>query len=238
MMPKFSVYDLKPKFQAVLRPMVKSLAGAGVTANQVTIAAVVLSVGGGALIALNPASRWPLACLPVILLVRMALNAFDGMLAREFGHKSRLGAVLNELGDVLSDVALYLPLALVPQLSQWAVTVFVLLAIVVEFTGVVAVQIGSERRYDGPMGKSDRAFWVGLLATLLAVGVLSPLLATGFVWCLAILSIPTVINRARRALVEHGESDLPCKIQSDNETQPDVSECKSCPSSNANPSKQ
>jgi len=32
-----SVYDLKPKFQTLLRPLCASLARAGVTANQVTI---------------------------------------------------------------------------------------------------------------------------------------------------------------------------------------------------------
>ena len=37
----------------------------------------------------------------------MAFNAIDGMLAREFGQKSRLGAYLNELTDVVSDAALY-----------------------------------------------------------------------------------------------------------------------------------
>jgi CDP-diacylglycerol--glycerol-3-phosphate 3-phosphatidyltransferase len=35
----------------------------------------------------------------------MALNAIDGMLAREHDMQSPLGAMLNELGDVLSDVA-------------------------------------------------------------------------------------------------------------------------------------
>jgi len=43
----------------------------------------------------------------------MALNAIDGMLAREFGQKSRLGACLNELCDVVSDATLYLPFAFV-----------------------------------------------------------------------------------------------------------------------------
>ena len=44
----------------------------------------------------------------------MAFNAIDGMLAREFGQKSRLGAYLNELTDVVSDAALYLPFAWLP----------------------------------------------------------------------------------------------------------------------------
>ncbi len=43
----------------------------------------------------------------------MAFNAIDGMLAREHNQQSKLGAFLNELTDVVSDAALYLPFALV-----------------------------------------------------------------------------------------------------------------------------
>ena len=50
---------------------------------------------------------------PVWLLARMALNAIDGMLAREFHQKSVLGGYLNEIGDVVSDAALYAPFAFV-----------------------------------------------------------------------------------------------------------------------------
>jgi CDP-diacylglycerol--glycerol-3-phosphate 3-phosphatidyltransferase len=215
-----SVYDLKPRFQASLRPVVERLADAGVTANQVTIAAVAGSAIGGGLIARYPNQWWPLALLPVILFLRMGLNAIDGMLAREFGQKSRLGAVLNELGDVFSDVVLYLPLALVAEIESWSIVMFVLSAVIVEFTGVVAVQIGSQRRYDGPMGKSDRAFWVGLLSTLLALGLLDAKWATICVWGLAVLAIPTVIKRARRALASGGEKDRPAANESPNEPEP------------------
>jgi CDP-diacylglycerol--glycerol-3-phosphate 3-phosphatidyltransferase len=136
----------------------------------------------------------------VILFLRMGLNAVDGMLAREFGQQSRLGAVLNELGDVFSDAVLYLPLALAPAIAPWSMVIFVLSAVMVEFTGVVAVQVGSVRRYEGPMGKSDRAFWIGLLSTLLALDGLDEKWATIYVAGLVALSVPTVINRARRAL--------------------------------------
>ena len=197
-----SVYDLKPRFQALLRPAVKRLDALGVTANQVTISAVVLSAVGGALIAYFPQERWPLALLPVILFIRMALNAVDGMLAREFNHKSRLGAVLNELGDVVSDAALYSPLAVISSIDQWAIIIFVILAVVVEMTGVVAIQIGSDRRYDGPMGKSDRAFWIGLLAALLALGWINAPWTHYYTWILVFLSVCTVVNRARRALAD------------------------------------
>ena len=197
------------------------------TANQVTIAAVVLSVAGGASIAFAPDARWPLVLMPIILLLRMALNAVDGMLAREFGQKSRLGAMLNEIGDVVSDAALYLPLALIAGVNQWAFVAFVIAAVIVEFAGVAAIQIGASRRYDGPMGKSDRAFWVGLLAVLLATKLITPAWATYYAWGLAILSVLTVIRRTRRALAEdekklapnssEGIESEPCSVSNANQ---------------------
>ncbi|QDT02784.1 Inner membrane protein YnbA [Rubripirellula lacrimiformis] len=201
-----SIYDLKPRFQNLLRPCTAWLARHGVTANQVTIAAVILSAIGGGLIAAYPTRPWALLSTPVVLLVRMALNAVDGMLAREFGMKSRLGAVLNELGDVISDVVLYLPLALVPIVPAWAVVAFVLQAVIVEFAGVVAIQIGSPRGYQGPLGKSDRAFWMGAMATLLAFDILSPRLAMIALVLLTTLGLVTMVKRVSVALRNQQET--------------------------------
>ena len=39
-----SIYELKPRFQNLLRPLVRRLYSAGVTANEVTVAACVISV--------------------------------------------------------------------------------------------------------------------------------------------------------------------------------------------------
>ena len=195
-----SVYDLKPRFQAVLRPACRRLAAAGVTANQVTLAAVTLSAGAGAWIALAPTSPWPLLALPAALLARMALNAIDGMLAREFGMASPLGAILNELGDVVSDVLLYLPLGFHPSIPWWLVIAVVLLGILVEFAGVIAVQIGALRRYDGPFGKSDRAAAFGLLGLLLGLGTPAGSWIDVYLIVAIGLSVLTVLNRSRNAL--------------------------------------
>ena len=195
-----SIYDLKPAFQSLLRPIVGSLASFGVTANQVTVFAVVLSAAEGLYLAFAADPFWPLVLMPLVLLLRMALNAIDGMLAREFGQKSRLGAVLNELGDVVSDAVLYLPLAMLPAVDAVPIVLFVLLAMISEFAGVVGLQIAGGRRYDGPMGKSDRAFWVGLVAVLLAAGVL-PAAMVGYIgWVFVVFSILTVVHRVQRAL--------------------------------------
>ena len=195
-----SVYDLKPAFQRGLRPIARRLAAAGVSANHVTLAGVLLSAAAGLAVALWPQARWPLLVLPAALFVRLALNALDGMLAREHGLKSPLGAILNELGDVVSDAVLYLPLALVPGIAAGLVVAAVLLAVIAEMAGVVAVQIGAERRYDGPMGKSDRALAFGAVALALGLGIAPGIWLDGVLGIIVLLLCLTIWNRARRAL--------------------------------------
>jgi CDP-diacylglycerol---glycerol-3-phosphate 3-phosphatidyltransferase len=197
-----SIYQLKPYFQSVLRPLIHSLAAMGITANQVTVSAILLSLLSGMTIVVWSSQGWPLLLLPVVLLVRMALNAIDGLLAREYHMQSSLGAILNELGDVISDAALYLPFAWLPAVYAPLPVLIVLLAVIGEMMGVVGIQIGASRRYDGPLGKSDRALAFGLLGLLLGSGVLPGN------WCNVVLSILvllaawTIINRARGALLE------------------------------------
>ena len=151
-MKAMTIYDLKSRFQDLLRPGCRFLISKNVTANQVTIFAIIISIVGGIIVYSSSGNRLLLLALPIVLFIRMALNAIDGMLAREFSMESKLGAVLNEVGDVISDVFLYLPLALLAEFQPIFVVVFVVLAIIVEMAGIISVQIGSSRRYDGPMG--------------------------------------------------------------------------------------
>lgn len=197
-----TIYDLKPAFQNLLRPVCRGLANAGITANQVTVAALVISLLVGGFFAAFPTSAWAAYLIPVWLFLRMALNAIDGMLAREHDMQSDLGGLLNEIGDVVSDTALYLPFALVPGLSPELVIFVVVLSIFTEMAGVVAIQIGASRRYDGPMGKSDRAFVFGLLALLLGLGVEPGWWMNVALAVVALLTAWTVINRCRKALAE------------------------------------
>ncbi len=197
-----SIYALKPRFQALLRPLAAWLAQSGVTANQVTLAACAISVALGAFVTWQAPARWPFLLIPLWMFLRMAFNAIDGMLAREFGQKSSLGAYLNELTDVVSDTALYLPFAFVAPLDVWSVGTVMVLAVISEHAGVLGLMVGASRRYDGPMGKSDRAFvfgalglWVGLTATL-------PPFASWLVWAVAFFLVVTIVNRVRRGLAE------------------------------------
>ncbi|MBR1461311.1 CDP-alcohol phosphatidyltransferase family protein, partial [bacterium] len=103
-----SVYQLKSKFSDVLRPICNSMASHGITANMVTISAFVLSVITGVIIYLFlPKYSFVYWVLPVSLFIRMALNNIDGVIAREHNQKSNIGAIYNELGDILSDIVIY-----------------------------------------------------------------------------------------------------------------------------------
>lgn len=195
-----TLYALKPRFQGALRPVARWLAALGVTANQVTVTAVLLSIATGMAVAwwsTNPTIFW---LLPPVLFVRMALNALDGMLAREFGQASKLGASLNELADVISDMALILPFAFVAPFGVWAVVAFAIAAILSEFAGVLNQATGGIRTYNGPFGKSDRALALALLAAAIAAGIFLP---AGYVWLfpvMALLALITMANRLRSGL--------------------------------------
>ncbi|HEX2890163.1 CDP-alcohol phosphatidyltransferase family protein [Vineibacter terrae] len=197
-----TLYDLKPRFQALLRPLAGALARAGVTANQVTLAAAAGSVGIGIIVAACAPARWPFLLLPAWLFLRMALNALDGMLAREFNQKSPLGAYLNELCDVISDAALYLPVAAMAPFTAAGAALVVFLATLSELAGVLGVMVGATRRYDGPMGKSDRAFVFGALGLWIGIGGDLPGWLAWLLPLVAALIALNIVNRVRRGLAE------------------------------------
>lgn len=166
-----SVYKLKPKFQQLLTPILLFLNKKKITANQITISSILLSVIIGVLFWNADVSDWFFLSLPIGLLIRMALNALDGMMARKFNQTSKLGEVLNEVGDIISDVIIFFPLLKFQPESLYLIIVFIILSIINEFAGLIGKAVGKERRYDGPMGKSDRALILGLYGLVIFFGV-------------------------------------------------------------------
>ncbi len=157
-----SVYKLKPKFQQLLTPVLLFLHRNNITANQITVSSIMLSAVIAVLFWNSDSSKWFFLSLPIGLLIRMALNALDGMMARRFNQTSKLGEILNEVGDIVSDVIIFFPLLKFQSESLYLVVIFIVLSIINEFAGLMGKIVGKERRYDGPMGKSDRAFILGL----------------------------------------------------------------------------
>ena len=195
-----SIYALKPKFQNLLRPLVRKLFARGVTANQVTVFACAISILLGITLTFCADNAPLFMLLPLWFFLRMALNAMDGMLAREFGQKSALGGYLNETTDVIADAALYLPFAFVAPFGALSVGVFIYLAALSEFCGVLGAVHGNGRRYDGPLGKSDRAFVIGALALWYALAGQLPAWMLWLMWGLVALLVATCVQRVRLGL--------------------------------------
>ena len=194
-----SVYQLKSQFQDQLRPVSNELVRLGVTANQVTVSAIVLSAGTAYLIATSEQYQkkqkvWWI--LPLSLFARMALNALDGMMAREHGQSSRIGAVLNEVGDIISDSLFIASLSpALHALFSEALTIDIAdfnykhpnsayslssphshlylingLSILTELIAILSNTLTSQRANHGPLGKSDRALELGVIGALVALG--------------------------------------------------------------------
>lgn len=194
-----TLYDIKPKFQNFLRPLVVRLHAQGITANQITLFAMLTSVLLGALLMCFPEPRF-FIILPFFLFFRMALNAIDGMLAREFNQQSTLGAVLNEVGDIISDAVLYLAFAFVTGIFPWLVVLAVLLSWLSEYCGVLCQTLNGIRSYRGPLGKSDRAFIFGALGLAMALWPQYTGYANVLFAIAALLLCWTSINRCRCAM--------------------------------------
>ena len=199
-----SIYDLKPKFQNLLRPLVIKLEQRGVTANQVTLTACTISVILGLILTALSGYHWLFILIPIWLFVRMALNAIDGMLAREFNQKSRLGGYLNEITDVVSDAALYLPFAFISPFDALQIGLIIWLSALTEFCGVLGQVQGKTRRYDGPLGKSDRAFLFGVLGLVYVFVPVLPDFLYWLIWIAIILLIATCVKRVKFGLAEVG----------------------------------
>jgi CDP-diacylglycerol--glycerol-3-phosphate 3-phosphatidyltransferase len=202
-----SVYSLKPGFLKLLRPMARMLISMGVTANAITLFAAALSAFAGLFLILERNSPHWFLILPVVFFLRMALNALDGLMAREFNQRTALGAYLNELADVFSDAFLMLPFAYVTGADILWIAIAIVLATISEMAGAVGPMAGASRRYDGPMGKSDRAvvfgalgFWVGWQAPgIPQIMQVAPL-------AISLLIAVTIVNRVRKGVAEAGKT--------------------------------
>jgi CDP-diacylglycerol--glycerol-3-phosphate 3-phosphatidyltransferase len=192
--------DTKPIFQKFLRPATRRLAAAGITPNQVTVTTILLSLAGGGVVLALPGKTWPVLLIPAVLSLRVAFNHIDGMLACEHDMKTSLGAILNELADVMSDAALYLPLALVPGVAAVLLVPAVVLGILAEMIGVVATLIGADRREDGPMSKKPRGLVIGGSALAIGLGVPPGPWLHSLLLVMLPLQIVTIFNRLNRAV--------------------------------------
>ena len=161
-----SIYKLKTKFQNLLMPICEKLVKLKITPNQITVTTVLLNIIFAGIIYKFSNYNFLYLIVPVFLFLRMALNALDGMIANKFNQKTKIGVFYNEAGDVISDTVFFYVFLRVIGISEMYNLLFVFLSALSEYIGVVAVMVNNKRHYEGPMGKSDRAFLISLLAII------------------------------------------------------------------------
>jgi len=150
------LYATKGALNARLVPLVDRLAKAGVTPDQVTLAAVPVAVIGGGCLLLSPTVPTLLLAIPVLVVVRLVLNLIDGTMARRTGRIHPRGELYNELGDRLADVGFLAPVAFLPGAMPEVVLLGVLAGVLASYVGITARAAGGERIYRGILSKPGR----------------------------------------------------------------------------------
>ena len=159
-----NLYATKGAVNERLGPLVDRLAAAGVTPDQVTLAAIpVAALGGACLIASREAPLLLLA-VPLLAAVRIALNLIDGNLARRTGRIHARGELYNEVGDRLADVAFLAPAAFLPGAPSQMILLGVLGGVLASYVGITARAAGAERIYRGVLSKPGRMALLSLCA--------------------------------------------------------------------------
>jgi CDP-diacylglycerol---glycerol-3-phosphate 3-phosphatidyltransferase len=196
------IYSIKPAFRATLRPLGGALVRAGLSADAVTVAGLAFAGLAGLGIWLGrEGSAW-LVMVPVGAFLRIVANALDGMVAEARGTGRPLGEVLNETVDRLADVAVFLPMGLVPGVRPLLVAGALAAMLTTSFLGVVIKSAGGPRIYTGVMGKPDRMFLAGG-AAVVALWLDPGDVFTWALWIVIVGCIVTLVQRAaaaRRAL--------------------------------------
>lgn len=190
-----STYSLKSRFQQRLLPIRDWLITRHISPNTITLSTCGLCLLYACLLAWKPTRYITLIGLPVFLFIRMALNALDGMVASATQQQTPLGSVLNEVCDIISDVALFsIFIVFLPVKLEYWVALLILI-ILSEFVALAIFQAINKRPYSGPFGKSDRAVYLAIVGISYLIFPTVSQIYNVFAIIGILLSLTTLLNR-------------------------------------------
>jgi CDP-diacylglycerol---glycerol-3-phosphate 3-phosphatidyltransferase len=186
------LYASKSAINARLLPFVDRLSAAGITPDQITLAAIPVALLGSAALLASPAQSMTLLAVPVLVGARILLNLLDGNLARRSGRMHPRGELFNEIGDRVADVAFLAPVAFLPGASMQLVLFGVMAAILASYVGITTRAAGGPRIYRGVLSKPGRMILLAVCSIWALVAgpatpwmVFGPLLLAGGLLTLA-----------------------------------------------------
>lgn len=144
----------------VLESLTHAFIKRGVSPNSISLVGLVCGVGAGLCFAstsLEPSfARLAWAGGGVLVLLRLAANLLDGMVAVEGGRKSPTGLLWNEIPDRISDAAIIAGVGcaaggnvVLGLVAAWTSTM-------VSYVRVQAAVAGAPQDFTGPMAKPQR----------------------------------------------------------------------------------
>lgn len=187
------LYALKPWYAARLSGVRGTLVARRVRPAVLTWAGVGFGGAAGAAVAVLRPGPVTALLAGVLLAARLACANLDGGVARQSGRETRSGAVLNELGDRLAELAALAGFVAVAPISL--VSVAALAATLPSWVALAGAAAGARRPQGGPVGKTERCALLVVAATAQVAVV--PALAV-----LAAGSLLTAGLRLRRVLTE------------------------------------
>jgi phosphatidylglycerophosphate synthase len=171
--------------------LARSLAGIGITPNQISVLSIVFAGFGAWFLWLG---GWHLMSAALCIQGRLLCNLFDGMVAVEHNQATALGPVYNEFPDRIADSVLLVAAGYacaLPELGWLAA----LAAALTAYVRVYGAACGLGHDFRGPMAKQHR------MAVLTAACVATPLLPFGLkplaiaMGVIAALSLVTCVTR-------------------------------------------
>jgi phosphatidylglycerophosphate synthase len=151
------------------RAIARFLATRNVGANAISVAGLVCALLAGILLGTTHAgSVWAWIAAALLIEIRLLCNMFDGMVALEVGAGTKLGEVLNEVPDRLSDAAVFIGLGYAAGGSVWLGFAVALAAVFTAYVRIVGSAMGLPADFRGPMAKPHRMHAAAITAILCA----------------------------------------------------------------------
>lgn len=148
--------SLRSKFVFITEPFVNVFDGLHISANTISMTALVFAAMAGVAYSFSFQSPLVLAAALLLVLLNGLFDGLDGALARKNGTASKYGDFLDHVIDRYADVfmvcGIFLGGYLRPDLGAFVI-VGILLA---SYLGTQAQAVGIGRVYGGIMGRADR----------------------------------------------------------------------------------
>lgn len=202
-------YNLKHASAKLLHPLLKFLIN--FHPNTLTSASLIFSLFAGLCFFLSKIPGFLILAIPFILL-RMAMNVLDGMLARQKGISGPEGEVFSEMTDRFSDLALLMGITFSGYTNNILGLSATISILIVSYMGILGKAVGANRQFGGFLGKVDRMVYMSLAAIMQFILIRLKIILPIFNFLMMFFIFGSIITFIQRVLNIYKELDKKGKI--------------------------